>query len=146
MNKLFTILISVLLCSTEAFACIEHLEVVDPWARASSHHNKNSAAYMILKNTGDKDLVITKAEAHDISDQVELHETYLDDKGVHKMVHVDKIVIPAHSVIELQPKHTHIMFMNLKSELKAGNSFTLKLVIDEDCTKDVEVHVRELGR
>jgi copper(I)-binding protein len=146
MTKFFTTLIAALLVSTNVFACNDHLAVSDAWARASAKPNNNSAAYMVLENTSDHDLVITKASAPEISDKVELHETFLDEKGVHKMTHVDKIVIPANSKIELKPKHTHIMFMGLKKELKAGDKFMLKLACGDAGEKDVEVEVRQLGK
>jgi copper(I)-binding protein len=146
MKKLLAIFSLVIIFSTKALASIQDLKVEDAWARSSSNPNKNSAAYMVFDNRSDKDIVITKAIAPSISDNVELHETYLDDKGVHKMAHVDKIVIPSKSKIELKPKHTHIMLMDLKKELKAGDKFTLKIICDEVGEKDVEVEIRQLGK
>lgn len=145
MKKIILMLGAAILLSSNALACTKHLEVSDIWARSSSAPNHNSAAYMVIKNTSDKDMVITGAET-DVAGLVELHETFLDEKGVHKMTHVDKIVVPAHSEIELKPKHTHIMLMNLKQDLKAGEKFKLTLKVGKAGNKDLEVVVKPLGK
>lgn len=144
-KKFLLALSAVILLSSNASACIKHLEVSDVWARSSSAPNHNSAAYMVIKNTSNKDMIITGAET-DVAGSVELHETFLDEKGIHKMTHVDKIVVPAQSEIKLKPKHTHIMLMNLNQDLKAGEKFKLTLKVGEAGNKELDVVVKPLGK
>lgn len=145
MKKILLTFSASVLLNFNTFACTKHLEVSDAWARSSSAPNHNSAAYMVIANTSDKDMVIIGAETN-VAGKVELHETFLDDKGVHKMSHVDKIVVPARSKIEMKPKHTHIMLMDLKHDLKAGEKLKLKLKVGDSGDKEIEVQVKQLGK
>lgn len=118
------------------------LEVTGAWARNSISPNTNSAIYMVLKNNDTKDYTIINASAPLIANRVELHDSYLDDQKISRMRSVDKIVVPSQSTVELKPGGTHIMLMDLKHELKAGDKFTIKLKIQNVGIKDVEVEVK----
>lgn len=118
------------------------LEVTNAWARSAISPNTNSAIYMTLKNNDTKDYEIIGVSAMLIANRVELHDSYLDDAKISRMRPVDKIIIPAANQIELKPGGTHIMLMDLKQDLKAGDKFTIKLKIQNVGLKDVEVEVK----
>lgn len=122
------------------FSKQESIEFIKAWARASLSPNNNSAAYLTIKNNTDTDYNLIGASAMDVANNVELHQTFLDEQGVSKMSLLDKIVIPAHSEIELKPGGMHIMLFDLKRSLKAGEKFKLILKF-EGLTKTIEVEV-----
>lgn len=109
---------------------VEDLEITDVWARASIASSKNSAAYLKINNATDKEIVITAASAPGIANNVELHNSFVDEKGVSRMSTIDKVVVPANSNIEFKPGGMHIMLFDLKSSLSAGEKFTLNLTVE----------------
>ena len=106
------------------------LEVLAAWARASLSSNNNSAAYMSINNPTDKQITILGASAATVANNVELHKSFVDEKGVSRMTSVDKIVVPANSTISLAPGGIHIMLFDLKRKLNPGESFKIVLAIE----------------
>lgn len=121
---------------------IDQIEIISPWARASLSPNNNSAAYLTIKNTSDTQLTLIGAGAMKIANNVELHQSYVDEKGISKMTAIDKIIIPANSEIMLKPAGMHIMLLDLKRALKAGDNFKLDLKFQGVGTKTVDVEVK----
>lgn len=106
------------------------LAVSDPWIRKSMPPNNNSAAYMKIRNTSNKDIKIIGASASIIANNVELHKSYVDEKGVSRMVSLDLIVVPANTEIELEPGSLHIMLCDLKKNLNPGDKVNLEIKIE----------------
>lgn len=103
------------------------LEIVDVWARASMSPNKNSVAYMTINNMTDKEYVMIGASSLDTANNVELHKSFVDEKGVSRMSSIDKVVIPANSTVTMDPGGIHIMLMDLKNNLKVGDKISIDL-------------------
>lgn len=120
------------------------IQVTEAWARKSLSPNNNSAAYMKISNIADKDMVIIGASASDIANNVELHKSFVDEKGISRMATIDKIVVPAKTVVELAPSSMHIMLFDLKRNLNTGDKFKLELKLDGNSEPViVEVEVKE---
>jgi copper(I)-binding protein len=118
------------------------IQVLNAWARPSiSSTNNNSAIYFEIQNNSNKDYNLINV-ASDIANKVELHQSFIDEKGVAKMVKLDKLVIPATSSVTLQPGGIHIMLLDLKSKLKVGEKFSLSLYFDNGIQQNVEVEVK----
>lgn len=119
----------------------ETLEVSAAWARASISSNNNSAAYMSINNPTNKQITIIGASAAAVANNVELHKSFVDEKGVSRMTSIDKIVVPAKSSISLAPGSIHIMLFDLKRKLNTGDSFKIVLAIEDmdAITVDAEV-------
>ena len=121
---------------------IDKIQIINPWARASLSPNNNSAAYLTIKNTSNSQYTLIGAGAMRIANNVELHQSYVDEKGVSKMTSIDKIIIPANSEIVLKPAGMHIMLLDLKRALNAGDKFKLDLKFQGIGTKTIDVEVR----
>lgn len=120
------------------------MQVTEAWARKSLSPNNNSAAYMKINNLADKDLVIIGASASEIANNVELHKSFVDEKGVSRMTTIDKIVVPAKTTVELAPSGTHIMLFDLKRNLNIGDKFKLELKVEGEVKPIiVETEVKE---
>lgn len=117
------------------------LEFVKPWARPSMSASNNSAAYFTIKNNSDKEYILIGASAADTANNVELHQSFVDEKGVSKMTNVDKMVIPSRAEVVLKPGGNHIMLFDLKRNLKTGDKFKLELKFDKSDPKTIEVEV-----
>lgn len=106
------------------------IRVDEPWARKPVAPSNNSAAYMKITNLTDKDVVLIGAGGDD-ANNFELHKSFVNDKGVSKMVAIDQLVIPAKTTVELAPAGTHIMLMDLKRQLNSGDIINIVLKIRE---------------
>lgn len=105
-----------------AAAAAAQVQVKDPWIRATVAQQAVTGAFMRIEGPAKGRLVEVKTP---VAGRVELHETRIE-QGVAKMNHVKSIALPA----DLKPGGYHIMLMDLKRELKAGDSVPLELVVD----------------
>lgn len=105
--------------------------VTDAWARKSASPNNNSAAYMKINNPTQKQVTIIGASAPMVANNVELHKSFVDERGISRMVSIDKIVVPAESSVELSPGGIHIMLFDLKRQLVENDKFQLTLSVSE---------------
>ena len=117
------------------------LEVLEAWARTPLSPNNNSAAYMVINNPTDQQITIIGASTM-VANNVELHESFVDDKGVSRMKSIDNIVVPAQSKIELKPGGIHIMLFDLKKAISSDDKFNMELKIKDMKPITVEVVVK----
>jgi periplasmic copper chaperone A len=101
----------------------------------------NSAAYMLLRNTGSQPDRLLAIKG-DVANAIEIHQSEMKD-GVMSMHPVDFIEVPAGGTAELKPGGYHVMLIDLKRDLVAGEKFTLTLVFEKGGEKPVEFEVRE---
>ncbi|MEU1842682.1 copper chaperone PCu(A)C [Micromonospora sediminicola] len=99
------------------------LGIRDPWVKAAD--KGMTAAFGTLVNDGDTDVTVTGART-DVS-PMELHEMTMKDGKMVMQAKPGGIVIKARSRTTLQPGGDHLMLMDLKQPVKAGDelSFTL---------------------
>lgn len=97
------------------------------WARSSPDGAPNSAVYGLLVNLNGEEDTLVSASA-DVAEAVELHEVIMGSGDVMQMRPVEGgFVVPAQSFLELKPGGLHIMLINLKKSLVAGETFDLQL-------------------
>jgi hypothetical protein len=116
------------------------LTIADPWARATDPLAKTSAAYFTVTNRGGATERLVAAAA-DVADEVGLHRT-VSKNGMLAMEHVDGIAVPSGGAAELKPGGYHVMFIGLKRQLKAGETFPLHLTFEKAGRVTVQVAVR----
>ena len=121
---------------------VKGVTITESWARKSMSPNNNSAAYMKISNPTDKDVIIIGASASDVANNVELHQSFIDEKGVSRMRSVDTIVVPAKTDIELAPGAIHIMLFDLKKSLNTGDKFDIEVKIEGSRPLVVQTEVK----
>ncbi len=106
--------------------------VSDVWARpaamAGDGHGgmgMTSAVYFVVRNRGSEADRLVGA-ATEVAGRVELHETRREGDTV-RMVPVGAVEVPAGGEVQFRPGGLHVMLMELKRDLKAGDSFELRL-------------------
>lgn len=108
---------------------------------ASGHMDGgNSAAYMLLRNSGDEIDRLVSATS-DVAESVELHISQTEN-DVTSMRPVEFIEVPAGGEAELKPGGLHIMLIGLKRALKEGDKVRLTLEFEKAGTVSVEAEVR----
>jgi len=114
-------------CGT--YAAESGISIHDPYVRLAPPGIKTTGAFMRIRNTGTADRQLIRAESP-VASFVELHD-HINDNGVMKMRKVSSIVVKAGAQTELKPGSLHIMLIDLKDELKEGNSVPITLIFDD---------------
>ena len=112
-----------LLAIGAASAVHAQVTVNSAWARATVPNQSATGAFMRL--TAHKDVVLTGASSP-VAGIVEVHEMSMD-KGIMRMRAADRVPLKAGQTIELKSGGLHIMMMDLKKQIKAGESVPLTL-------------------
>ena len=135
---------SLLLLATAGTA-LAQVTVVDPWVRATVAAQKASGAFMTLTAARDARLVEAKSP---VAGVVEIHEMAME-QNVMRMRAVPGLDLPAGKAVELKPGGYHVMLMELKGPLKAGDTVPITLVFEgpdkSRQTVEVKAPVRPLA-
>jgi periplasmic copper chaperone A len=122
-----------------------NVEVKDAWVRATVAQQKSTGAFMQLTAQADARVVQVSSP---IAGVVEIHEMAMD-KDVMKMRAVPALPLPAGKVVELKPGGYHVMLMDLKGPVKAGDVVPVTLVLEgkdgQRSTLNVQATARPLG-
>jgi copper(I)-binding protein len=124
-------------------ALLAQVAVIDPWVRGTVPSQKATGAFMQLKSATDLSLVSAATPAAGI---VEIHEMKMEG-GVMRMSAMKALPLPAGATVELKPGGHHVMLMDLKQQLKEGESVPITLTLrDKDGrTSTVEVKAAVKG-
>ena len=117
----------------------DNVSVQDPYVRLAPPNAAATAAFMVIRNTGDKDVKVVKAD-NPVSKATELH-THLNEGGVMKMRPVPAIEIRAKGEAVLRPGGLHVMMIDLKVPMKEGDSVPITLTFDDGSSKQVDAKV-----
>jgi periplasmic copper chaperone A len=109
--------------SAPAFAAVT---IKDPWIRATTPHQKSTAAFMQLTSSNDARLV--KAESP-VAKSVEIHQMVMKNY-VMKMQAVPAIELPAGKSVELKPDGYLVMLVGLKQQIKEGDSIPISVTVE----------------
>lgn len=119
--------------------------VTDAWVRGTVPQQKVTGAFMHLKSAQGGKLVSAATPA---AGMVELHSMSMDGSTM-RMEAVPHVDLPAGTTVALQPGGYHVMLMDLKAPLKAGDTVPLTLVVEgrngQRETLQVKATVRPLG-
>ena len=122
-----------------------NVEVKDAWVRATVAQQKSTGAFMQLTAQADTRVVQVSSP---IAGVAEIHEMAMD-KDVMKMRAVPALPLPAGKVVELKPGSYHLMLMDLKGPVKAGDVVPVTLVLEskdgQRSTLEVKAMARPLG-
>lgn len=135
-----SLLAASLLFSTGVLAAAaDQVSVQDPYVRLAPPGAPATGAFMVLKNGGDKDVKVVKAD-NPASKVTEMH-SHVNDNGVMKMRPVPAIDIKAKGEAALKPGGLHIMLIDLKAPMKEGEVVPITLEFDDGSSKKVEAKV-----
>ena len=116
--------------------------VTSPWARSTVPGQMGTGAFMTIVSKDGGRLV---GAASAVAGVVELHEMAMDN-NVMKMRAVPGVDLPAGREVQLKPGGYHVMLLDLKRPLKAGEKVQLELRLEtrdgKRVTQPVDVEVR----
>lgn len=121
------------------------VQVQDAWARATVANQSATGAFMKLTAPAAARLIEVRSPVAGI---VEVHEMKLEG-DVMRMRAVSALPLPAGQTVELKPGGYHVMLMDLKGPVKAGDAVPLTLVFEgadgKRFTQDVNATARALA-
>ncbi len=120
-------------------AAADNIAVQDPYVRLAPPNAPATGAFMVIKNNGDKDVKVVKAD-NTATKVTELH-THLNEGGVMKMRPVPAIEVKAKGEAVLKPGGLHIMLIDLKAPMKEGDMVPITLTFDDGSSKRVDAKV-----
>jgi copper(I)-binding protein len=98
--------------------------VADAWVRATPPGASTAAAYLTITSAGPGDRLLGAATP--AARAVEIH-THVSDGGLHRMVRLPELTLPAGEAVRLEPGGLHLMLVNLTTPLAPGTTMTLAL-------------------
>lgn len=152
-KNLLSLLVTVLMCgifqnvSAHSLKCGD-INIAHPYSTPTIANSKNGAAYfMAIKNNGKENEQLIGARS-DVAASVELHEMSMED-GVMKMRATPEVQLPAGYEVAFkhgQSNGYHLMLIDLKRPLKAGDKFpiTLRFKKAGDCLAEVWVEATKV--
>jgi copper(I)-binding protein len=139
------LIITGLLAITSTAWAQTSVKVEDAWVRGTVASQKATGAFMRLTASANARLVAAQSPAAGV---VEIHEMAME-KDVMKMRAVPGMELLAGKAVELKPGGYHVMLMDLKQPLKAGERVAITLVFEDAAkkrfTQEVQVPVNALG-
>ena len=112
MQKTFVLLTALLALGAQAQTTVK-----DPWVRGTVAGQKATGLFAQITSTSGGKLVSATSP---VAGVVEIHEMVMDG-NVMKMRAMPGLELPAGKTVELKPGGYHVMLMDLKQELKAGD-------------------------
>lgn len=133
-------LFSVVAMSSTAYA--QSVKVANAWARATAPGQTTASAYVELTSDTQAALV---AAGSPLAARAELHSMSMDG-GIMRMRALPRVELPAGQTVKLAPGGLHIMLLELKQPLKAGDKVPMVLTVQSSgaslATLKLEAEVR----
>jgi copper(I)-binding protein len=125
-----------------AQAAAGSIKIENAYTRATVPGQQVAGGFMTIENKGAADQLVSASSP--AAGEVQLHEMAMDG-NVMKMRQVKDIVVPAGGAVELKPGGLHLMFMNIKAPLAAGQTVPVKLKFAKAGEVVVEMPVNAMG-
>ncbi len=120
----YAIAIVMLFCLSQAWA--ENVVVSDASARATAPGQESAAIRFSITSKKEARLM---AIVSPVAGAVEIH-SMTHDNGVMKMRAIEFLPLPAGKMVKLGVSGNHVMLLNLKNPLKAGDSVPLTITVE----------------
>ncbi len=128
----------VMLATLMALNAQAQTTVKDPWVRGTVANQKATGMFAQLVSAKGGTLV---SAASPVAGLVEIHEMAMDG-SVMKMRAVSAIELPAGKPVDLKPGGYHVMLMDLKKDLRPGDTVPVTLVVEGADKKRETIEVK----
>lgn len=113
--------------ATLSSAALAQVTVSDAWLRATVPVQKTAGAYLTLQSVQPARLV---GATSPLAGRVEMHQMEMSGQTM-KMKAVDGIDLPAGRKVDLAHAGYHLMFLELKGQLKEGDTVPVTLTVED---------------
>jgi copper(I)-binding protein len=115
------------LLAAVAVAAVAQTTVKDPWVRSTVPQQMATGAFAQITSAQGGRLVSVSSP---VAGVVEVHEMSMEGNVMKMRAVPGGLALPAGKTVELKPGGYHVMLMDLKRPLKAGDSVPLTLVVE----------------
>ena len=115
-----------LLLALASAPALAQTSVKDAWVRGTVAQQKATGAFMQITSASGGKLVSVSSPAAGV---VEIHEMKMDGSTMQMRALPNGLDLPAGSAVDLKPGGFHVMLLDLKAPLKAGDTVDLQLVV-----------------
>lgn len=140
MNIRLTLIAATLLAASAAHA---QTTVAEPWVRSTVAGQKATGAFLQITSAAGGKLVSASSP---VAGVVEIHEMTMDGNVMKMRALSSGLDLPAGKAVALKPGGLHVMLMDLKQPLKAGDTVPLTLVVEGAGNKRETVDVKATVR
>jgi copper(I)-binding protein len=137
-----TLCLAIALAAPFAAAAFAQVVVKDAWVRATVAQQKATGAFMQITAAKDARLISVSSPVVPL---VEIHEMSMQG-SVMTMREVPALALPAGQAVELTPGGYHLMLLELKKLMTAGDTVPLTLVVEDKAGKRERVDVKAAVR
>jgi copper(I)-binding protein len=117
------------------------LTISETFTRSTITGQKNAAGFLSIQNEGNADKLLSVKS--NVSSSMEIHEMKMDG-NVMQMRQVNSLDIPSKAKVELKPGGYHLMFIDIKSPLKAGESVEVQLTFEKAGKVNVKLPIQDM--
>ena len=120
------------------------LEIDQPWSRATPPTAPTAGGFLTITNRGTAPdrLVAARTAA---AGQAQIHQKKMEGDVMRMRELENGLEIPPGATVKLAPGGYHLMLMQLKAPLKAGERVPVTLVFEKAGSIDVELDVQAMG-
>ncbi len=125
-----------------AFSCLPlwaQTTVTDPWVRGTVAQQKATGLFAKITSAQGARLVSASTP---VAGLVEIHEMSMAGDVMKMRALQGGLVLPAGKAVELKPGGYHVMLMDLKQQLKVGDTVVVTLVLEDADKKRQTVEVK----
>ena len=119
------------------------IKIEDAYTRATAPGQQVAGGFMKIENKASAPDQLVSASSP-AAGEVQLHEMSMEG-NVMKMRQIKDIDVPAGGVVELKPGGLHLMLMNIKAPLNAGETIPVKLKFAKAGEVEVKMPVNAMG-
>jgi len=119
------------------------LHIENSWIRQAPPKSKVLAAYFEINNQSNKQWILKNITSNNF-EKIEIHNS----KNHQGMMHMEKqknVIIPALKKVVFKPNGLHLMLINPKNALRAGDQVILSFTFDNDNILKISVPVKKRG-
>lgn len=120
------------------------IALTDPWSRETAEGQNAGGAFMTIANSGTAADRLTGGSTP-VAGRVEIHTMTMENDVMRMRQLEDGLEIPAGGEVTLKPGSFHVMLMDLKRPLKAGDKVPLTLTFQGAGTLETQLEVRPAG-
>ena len=134
------ILLAALVFHTALAAADNTLTLHDAWVREAPPGAQVLAGYAQIENATDQANAII-AVSSTAFEKAEIHRSEVKG-GIARMAQIKRLDLPAQKIVKLEPGGTHLMLINPKLPLRAGQHVMLMFTLSSGNTVNVDAEVR----
>lgn len=128
-----------------AFPAWADVSVRESWVRGTTPAQKTTGAFMEITSSESAALISASSP---VAGLVEIHSMKIED-NIMKMRPLPRLELPVGKPVQLRSGGPHIMLMNLKKQIKPGDTVPITLKIEgkggKQTTIEIKAGVRDLA-